>query len=102
MALQRYIVETGDTLSIIAREQLNDLSRWQELAYMNSIKAPYTIYPGQTIMLPGNELVMLTVTAPPVDGTVARKGDAFVFTPATLALLGLAAVAVFMLMQEQR
>ena len=92
MALKRYIVEPGDSLSSIARDQLNDLSRWRELAYMNSIAAPYVIQPGQTIMLPGDELVTLTVT----------KKAAFEFTPAVLAMLGIAAVAVFMLMQDER
>ena len=102
MALKRYIVEPGDSLSIIARDQLNDLSRWRELAYMNSIEAPFIIQPGQTIMLPSDELVTLTVTAPPVNGAAATKEAAFEFTPAVLAILAVAAVAVFMLMQEQR
>ncbi len=102
MALKRYIVKPGDSLSIIARDQLDDLSRWRELAYMNSIEAPYVIQPGQIIMLPGDELVRLTVTAPPVNGAAATKRAAFEFTPAVLVILGIAAVAVFMLMQDQR
>ena len=47
-----YTVKKGDSLSIIARDQLNDLSRWPEIAALNNIKAPYTIYPDQTLTLP--------------------------------------------------
>jgi len=43
-----YIVQRGDTLSIIANRFSLD---WRELARQNRIGAPYVIYPGQRLSL---------------------------------------------------
>lgn len=45
-----YTVRPGDYLSVIARRL--DVS-WQELAKVNGIRPPYTIYPGQELRIPG-------------------------------------------------
>ena len=47
-----YTVRAGDSLSRIARDVLGNLSRWPELAALNAIAPPYTIYPGQVLVLP--------------------------------------------------
>lgn len=47
-----HTVQPGESLSIIARDQLGDLERWRELAELNGINPPYVIYPGQSILLP--------------------------------------------------
>lgn len=52
MAKTLYTVQSGDTLSKIARDVLGDIERWRELAYINSLSQPYIIYPGQIIMVP--------------------------------------------------
>lgn len=105
MAKKLYTVKAGESLSIIARDQLNDLSRWPEIAYVNSLSAPYTIYPGQTIFLPvDTQPLQVTVTegAPgPADGTATTKKAAFEFTPVTFAIIGVVAVAVFMWLQDE-
>ena len=45
-----YTVKSGDTLSSIG----NKIGiMWQEIAYLNNIKAPYIIYPGQKLAIPG-------------------------------------------------
>jgi LysM repeat protein/uncharacterized protein YvpB len=45
-----YVVQSGDTLSgIAARFNLD----WTEIAALNGLSAPYTIYPGQQLLLPG-------------------------------------------------
>lgn len=44
-----YEVRAGDSLSVIARRL--DVS-WQDLAKVNGIRAPYTIYPGQDLRIP--------------------------------------------------
>lgn len=45
-----YIVKSGDTLSGIgAKLGVN----WQSIASANGIKSPYTIYPGQKLIIPG-------------------------------------------------
>ena len=45
-----YTVQRGDHLMALARDF--DIN-WQELALLNSISYPYTIYPGQVLQLPG-------------------------------------------------
>jgi LysM repeat protein len=44
-----YLVSGGDTLSKIG---LTTKYPWQLIAAVNRVKSPYTIYPGQTILLP--------------------------------------------------
>jgi nucleoid-associated protein YgaU len=44
-----YMVTGGDTLSTIGRRTGFE---WQLIAAINSIKSPYTIFPGQVILLP--------------------------------------------------
>ena len=113
MPKRRYTVKSGESLSIIARDQLNELSRWPEIAYINSISSPYTIYPGQTILLPvdtnglqiditggtGQPPTGFGPTAPP-GGAAITKSAALEFTPAMLAIAGVIAVAAFLIMQD--
>lgn len=47
-----YTVKAGDFLIKIAKSQLKDSGRWKEIAQLNKIAAPYTIYPGQILKLP--------------------------------------------------
>lgn len=102
-----YTVKPGDSLSSIARDQLNELPRWTEIAYINSISAPYTIYPGQTILLPvdsnGLQIDITGGMGPPAptNGTAIRKAATFSFSPANVAIAGIIAVAVFLLMQDE-
>ncbi|MEU0059082.1 peptidoglycan-binding protein [Streptomyces sp. NPDC006334] len=44
-----YVVRPGDSLAVIARRL--DVA-WQDLARVNGLRAPYTIYPGQTLHVP--------------------------------------------------
>lgn len=45
-----YLVTGGDTLSGIAKK--TGFSSWQLIAAINNLRYPYTIYPGQVILLP--------------------------------------------------
>ncbi len=47
-----YTVQSGDTLSQIARRELGDASRWSEIAKLNDLKPPYSIKVGQRLALP--------------------------------------------------
>jgi len=47
-----YTVQSGDCLMGIARELLGDPHRWREIASLNDIGPPYTIYPGQELKVP--------------------------------------------------
>jgi nucleoid-associated protein YgaU len=48
-----YTVQSGDTLMGISRKHFNgDPQYWDEIADLNDLKAPYTIYPGQELKLP--------------------------------------------------
>jgi nucleoid-associated protein YgaU len=51
-APKTYTVVSDDSLWMIAKKQLKDSSRWPEIAKLNNIKAPYTIYPRQVLKLP--------------------------------------------------
>jgi len=48
-----YTVQSGDYLYAIAAKELGDANRWTEIASLNNISAPYTIYSGQVLKLPG-------------------------------------------------
>lgn len=105
MAAKLYTVRAGDSLSAIARDQLGDMSRWPEIAYMNSISAPYTIQPGQLLQIPadaGPLVVTVTEGVPaPTNGGGEPKAAAFEFSPATLAIVGIIAVAVFFMWEKK-
>jgi nucleoid-associated protein YgaU len=47
-----YTVQSGDCLMDIARKRLGDPHRWREIANLNGIGPPYTIYPGDKLKLP--------------------------------------------------
>lgn len=47
-----YIVKRGDTLRKIAAKQLHDSARWKEIAKINKIRDPKSIYPGQRLKIP--------------------------------------------------
>jgi LysM repeat protein len=106
MAKRFYTVKSGESLSIIARDELGDIARWREIAYINSLSAPYVIQTGQTILLPVDDYpLQVTVTEgvpQPTDGAAVTTGAAFELTPTTLAVFGLAAVAVFLFLQESK
>jgi nucleoid-associated protein YgaU len=54
-ALYVYVVQPGDSLSKIAREQLGDASRWREIFDLNRalISDPDKSFPGQVLVLSG-------------------------------------------------
>jgi ABC-type amino acid transport substrate-binding protein len=47
-----YIVKRGDSLSTIARDVLNDIGRWQEIANLNKVANVHLIHPGQKLQMP--------------------------------------------------
>jgi LysM repeat protein len=47
-----YVVKSGDSLYAIAGSQLKNASRWPEIASLNGLRAPYTIFPGQKLKVP--------------------------------------------------
>ncbi|MFI1796520.1 transglycosylase family protein [Streptomyces sp. NPDC020379] len=54
-SLSTYTVRTGDTLSLIADQQLGDATRWQRVYEMNRKAVgpdPDSILPGQNLLLP--------------------------------------------------
>ena len=53
-ALYVYVVQQGDTLSDIAREQLGEAERWHDLHNLNQalVSDPNKIHPGQVLVLP--------------------------------------------------
>lgn len=55
--MEFYTVKAGESLSIIARDVLNDISRWPDIARVNNLVSPYTIYPGQQLILPDVEVL---------------------------------------------
>jgi hypothetical protein len=57
-----YTVQRGDYLVELA-DRFG--TTWQDLAQLNSIAYPYTIYPGQVLQLPGGEEQQAEPEAPP-------------------------------------
>jgi PKD repeat protein len=52
-ASDTYTVQLGDTLMEISRKLFNgDPQYWDEIADLNDIPAPYTIYPGDVLQVP--------------------------------------------------
>ncbi len=49
---RKYIVRNGDSLTLIAREQLSDGMLWKKIADINTLAKPYKLEPGQIIRLP--------------------------------------------------
>jgi nucleoid-associated protein YgaU len=49
-----YVIQPGDSLSKIAKEELGDASRWPEIFELNKdkIKDPNLIHPGQELKMP--------------------------------------------------
>ena len=69
--LRTYTVQSGDTLSGIAHQQLGDASRWPEIFLLNrSIRHPDRISPGQVLTLPAD-----TAMQPPARLYIVRRGD---------------------------
>ena len=92
MANKLYMVQTGETLKSIARDQLREEPRWQELAFINSLEKPYFVSPGQLILIPGTgdkplEIVIREQGETPDKGGAAAPGVDFELSPAELGLL---------------
>lgn len=70
----QYTVESGDSISIIARDIVGDISRWPEIAAINNLAQPYVIYPGQVLEVPDPGTIQTgpATAAPPA----ARPGAA--------------------------
>ncbi len=64
-----YVVRSGDSLSRIARDVLGNMGRWPELARLNAIESPYTIYPGQVLELPADVTPRQAPAVPPAAAT---------------------------------
>jgi len=47
-----YVVQSGDSLSTIAKEQLGDARRWPEIQKLNNIANANLIRAGQELLLP--------------------------------------------------
>lgn len=94
MAKQTYTVKSGDTLSKIARDIVGELARWPELAYINSIDPPYSIRPGQTLILPSDEPLVIDITGGTSQAVPTREAQ-FSFNPATVAILAVGAALIF-------
>lgn len=90
-----YIVRPGDSLSKIALRQLGDMSRWTELAYMNSIAEPYILQIGQEIILPDDEPLEVVITKGQTEQAAPVLEAALNFNPATVALLVAGAALIF-------
>ncbi|PKK89631.1 MAG: hypothetical protein CVV64_13210 [Candidatus Wallbacteria bacterium HGW-Wallbacteria-1] len=83
--LVKYVVKSGDCLSLIARKVLNDATLWPRLASYNGLANPNLIFPGQLISIPidwfaaaGSSAGTSTtvVTPPVVAGNTGNTGNA--------------------------
>lgn len=104
-----YTVQSGDSLSKIARDKLGDMERWREVAYINSLSHPYIVHPGQIIQLPDDSSPLViditegTGKPPVVDNPLVNNSLAapalsagFQLSPATVMVLLIGAALFFM------
>lgn len=70
LAAQSYQVEPGETLYSIAFRANKDV---RELAQLNNISAPYTIYPGQTLRLSSSQTANKTAQKPSTKPAPVKK-----------------------------
>ena len=49
---ETYKVQSGDSLLGLAEKLLGSPDRWREIADLNGIGPPYTLYPGQELKVP--------------------------------------------------
>ncbi len=88
-----YVVKPGDSLSIIARDQLGDVSRWAEIAALNKLSPTvpggllFLIYPGQVLNLP-DPPAAASSSAPAPKPSTDSKGTMIMLGLAALFLLG--------------
>ena len=66
------MVKAGDSFWKIAKEQLGDGARYQELASYNKLDVSDVIYPGQVLKLPNSSSPI-----PAVRTYVVKAGDSF-------------------------
>ena len=93
MATEIYKVKSGESLSMIARDLLGNINRWPEIAFTNSIRYPYLIYPGQVLELPpenGGDIIEVVSTA------VAPIAARTPIRPATVFVLAVGAALLFL------
>lgn len=64
-----YTVQPGDTLSTIARRELGQSARWQEIAELNNLKEPHRLKIGQQLEMPSD------YQSPGTQPTSTQKGE---------------------------
>jgi len=100
-----YRVQSGQSLSVIARDVLGDVNRWPELAFLNGLSHPYFIYPGQILELPpakGSDIqeVTLEVDEPAQVATAPVRAN-LLTSPATVKWL-VAGAVLYLLFRGKR
>ena len=91
----KYTVVEGDSLSKIARDVLGNMDLWPQIAEINGIEAPYTIYPGQTLTLP---VAGEVTTLPATTTTIPATGPGLAYTvQKNLPLIALAIIGGFLI-----
>ena len=73
-ATREYTIKSGDSLTKIAKNELGNMSRWKEIADLNGLKKPYTIYAGKKLKLPAYKTGGLANFTGPawLDGTKSK------------------------------
>ncbi len=105
-----YEVKSGDSLSKIARDVLGNMSRWPEIAKLNNLVAPYTIFPGAQLLLPeGDTLGPIVIdrgvpatTTPASTPPQAAGVVPFQMTPQAWLYLGIGALFLYLSMDSKK
>jgi LysM repeat protein len=83
--MDEYVVQPGDTLRLIASRRLGSASRWTEIAALNRLADPQSIYVGQKLLLPRVGDSILAPAVARETGLIAL-GDGAPQMPAGVAL----------------
>lgn len=108
--MEIYQVKSGDSLSIIARDVLGDINEWPKIAQLNNLVAPYTVFPGQQLMMPDVDVLGPIVVQAKRRPDPTRAGEpaprqaslALGLTREQLTYVALAAGALFLFLMMDR
>ena len=90
-----YTVKSGENLTVISQAALGDKKRWTEIAFLNGIRHPYIIYPGQVLELPPERNSDIVEVDLPTAAALATTTAGFNISPATVLLLVAGAALLF-------
>lgn len=93
-----YVVKSGDSLSAIARDELDNIDLWSSIAKLNGINPPYVIVPGQILELPPKGTTVTPPVATPPAAVSSWSSNSTIVFP----LVAVAIIAVVIITKKKK